>query len=118
MHHIRRNYLRRERRSWALRQKDLAALLGVKSTTHVSRLERSKSLPSIRTAIALEVILGLPPERFLPGLYDLVEEDVMARAAKMHERLADRVDIRAVRRRKLCEEMLARSSARAATRES
>ncbi len=117
MSRLPQNYLRRERRSWALRQKDLAFLLGVKSTTHISRLEHSKSTPSIKTGLALEVIFGLAPGQLLPGFYDLIEEDVMARAADMHQRLIDRLDARGIRKRNLCDAMLKRANTRSSHQE-
>ena len=106
------NYLRRERRSWALRQKDLAFLLGIKTTTHISRLEHSRSIPNIKTGLAFEVIFGLSPGQLLPALFSLIEEEVMARAATMHKRLSERLDARAVRKRQLCEALLKRATTR------
>lgn len=80
-------YIRPYRRRWGLTQKELTYLLGSKSGTRVSRLERQERQPSLATAFACQAIFGIAPIEMFPGLFAEVEEGVMRRAYDLHERL-------------------------------
>ena len=54
------NYLWIYRKRMNFSQKRVALLLGHKTTTHVSDYERGRRLPSLRTALKLEIILRIP----------------------------------------------------------
>ena len=105
------SYVRTERRGWALRQKDVAFLLGFKSRETISRLERSRRGTPLKTALALELIFGRPPKSMFPGFATKVEDAVMRRAYQMFQRIDGRVDAKALRQRNLLEEMLGRATA-------
>lgn len=105
-------YLRTHRRKWALTQKELAFLLGRKSSTQVSRLEKGKRIPSMDIVLACEVLFGLTPRSFFPKLYADIEEIVLVRAAMLYKRL-DKETSRVAMRKK---EFLSAALKRAITR--
>ena len=72
-----RCYLRTHRRIWGLTQPELASLLGLRSASHLSRIEHGKYAPKIEVAIACQVIFGIPPSAMFPQVYTLVEEEVV-----------------------------------------
>lgn len=105
-----RNYLRTHRKSWAFSQKQLASLLGFRFPTHLSKYERDQRLPSLRIALACEVIFGVPVSALFKGLHAEVEEDVMRRATALFESLEHRTDPAGQRKRELLVAMLARAT--------
>lgn len=54
------NYLKLYRRKMGYTQKEVAALLGVKSSTAISNYENNKKSPSLLTLLKLEIILRTP----------------------------------------------------------
>lgn len=78
-------YLRTHRRLWGLTQKELASLLGLTSGSQVSRLEKCKRAPTLKAAIACQVIFGIPPAALFPRLYAEVEEQVMTRIYRFYQ---------------------------------
>lgn len=93
------SYLRTHRRKWALTQKELAFLLGQKSSAHISRLEQGKRIPSTDVILACEVLFGVKPRSLFPKLYEDVEKAVLARAATLHERLSNQMSKSAMRKK-------------------
>lgn len=71
------------RRSAAFKQKEIARLLGLRSSTQVSRIERGERVPGLSLAIAIEVLTGLPLEEIIKPHYDAVEEETLARVTHM-----------------------------------
>ena len=49
-------------------QREVARLLGYRSATHISAYERGKRLPSLETAIKLEVVLCAPVAFLFPDI--------------------------------------------------
>jgi len=82
------NYLLSNRKRLALSQDEVAFLLGTKSGAKVSRYERFDRMPSLETALALEVIFQRSPSELFGGLYQKIEQEVAARA----KALADAID--------------------------
>lgn len=80
-------YLRTQRRTWGLTQKELAGLLGLKSREHLSRLENGKRSPTIRSAFACEVLFGLTPSAMFPNTYALSEGRLVRRVRRLHATL-------------------------------
>jgi transcriptional regulator with XRE-family HTH domain len=77
------NYvLKRYRRSGGFKQKDTARLLHASSTL-VSRLETGKRAPSLRVAIAYEVLTGMPISKLFSAVYESYEEETIARVTSM-----------------------------------
>jgi transcriptional regulator with XRE-family HTH domain len=77
------NYLRASRKKLGLSQRELAYLLGAETSTHISRYERRKRLPSIETALACQAILGVPVSEIFGGTYESIANEVKKRAREM-----------------------------------
>jgi transcriptional regulator with XRE-family HTH domain len=71
------NYLRTYRRRSSLEQEDLAFLLGCKDRGgNVCRYEQGHRLPSLRTALALSIILDVSPAVLFGGLQKRVQRKI------------------------------------------
>lgn len=81
-----RSYLRTYRKRSGLTQDEVAFLLGCQSGAKVSRFERQAREPNLRTALACQIIFGIPAEDLYPGVYAEVEEAVTERARALAER--------------------------------
>jgi len=103
------NYVRTHRRRWALTQEEVAALLGFDSRTVISRIEQGERLPSLESALALEVLFGTAPRVMFPQFYAEVEETVMQRAYLLHEGLIQSTSPRQKRKCELLEDALHRA---------
>ena len=104
--------MRIHRKRWALSQRELAHLLGGLSATSVGRIELGRRVPSLPVALGYQVIFGTPAAELVPGLYAVVEDDVMRRAAKLSLRLERRGDAAAALKRRLLAEMVTRAGSR------
>jgi transcriptional regulator with XRE-family HTH domain len=105
-------YLRTHRRKWALTQKELAFLLGRKSSTQVSRLEQEKRIPTLDIVLACEVLFGLTPRKSFPQFYVDIEEAVLARAAMLYKRLDKEKGLVATRKKEFLSAALKRAITR------
>lgn len=102
-------YLRTHRRLWGLDQGELAFLLGFKSASQVSRLEKNERTPKLRVAIACQVIFGIPPAILFPHLYEKVEEDTMTRIYQFYQGIEHGSTPEELRKKQLCERALKRA---------
>lgn len=92
------NYLLTYRKRTGLSQSELAFLFGCKSGTKIARYERCARVPSLKTALAYEAILGAPVSTLFAGLYSEVETKAKKRATdlartlqnKKHDRITPR----------------------------
>jgi transcriptional regulator with XRE-family HTH domain len=84
-----KNYLRTHRRRFGLSQSDVAYLLGCESADQakVARYERLATLPSLKTALAYEVLFDVPVAKLFAGLYKQVERETSKRARILQRRL-------------------------------
>jgi transcriptional regulator with XRE-family HTH domain len=57
-------------------QKRVAQLLGMRSTCMLSRYERARSLPPLKTALRLGIILRVPIEFLFPGIYENLRNEI------------------------------------------
>jgi transcriptional regulator with XRE-family HTH domain len=80
------NYLRSNRKRLSLSQDEVAFLLGTQSGAKISRYERFAREPSLETALAFEVIFQRSASELFGGLYQKVEQEVMARAKTLAEK--------------------------------
>lgn len=94
-------YLRMHRRLWGLNQRELCRLLGIKSSETISRIENGKHKPSMRTALACEVLFGVSPSAMFPSMYEHVEERVMRDVYQLHEVLGKSTRSSDARKREL-----------------
>ena len=102
-------YLRTHRRVWGLTVKELAALIGFRSASHMSRIEHGKRAPRLEIAFACEVIFGIPPSAMFPHIYTQVEDKVMWNIYQLHSDLEKTTSLAGLRKRELCELALKRA---------
>ncbi len=81
------NYLRTYRKRIGLSQEEVAFLLGWKSAAHLSRYENFARIPSLRAALALEIIFQTATKELFAGEYQNVEAAVCRRAKLLANRL-------------------------------
>jgi transcriptional regulator with XRE-family HTH domain len=105
-------YLRTHRRVWGLTVKELAALIGLQSASHMSRIEHSKRAPRVEVALACQVIFGIPPSAMFPHVYTLVEDRVMWNIGQLHLALEKTTSLSGLRKRELCELALKRATSK------
>jgi len=77
------NYLRPHRKRLTLSQEEVAFMLGGIGESKGSKVSRDESFdrePSLRAALAYEVIYGKPVRELFAGLFERVEQDVAKRA--------------------------------------
>jgi len=82
------NYLRAHRKRAGLSQKDVAFLLGCRVGAKVSRYERFAREPTLRAAIACEIIFHAPVRELFAGIYEDVARLTERRARQFARRLA------------------------------
>ena len=75
------------RKKMGYTQREVAALLGYRSATHISSYERGERLPSLETAIKLEVVLCAPVAFLFPTMRREAIESVkkVRRQLESHE---------------------------------
>ena len=105
-------YLRTHRRRWGLTQRELARLLGLKSGTQVSRLERGTRKPTFPIVVACVVIFGVQGGELFPAIMNEVEEAVMVRAYDLYLDLQGNASNAVKTKLDLLEAMLARAKAK------
>lgn len=87
------NYLLTNRKRLTLSQSEVAFLLGFKGMEKGSNISRDESYirtPSLQSAIAYEMIYGVPMRELFAGLYEQVEQEVASRAKLMSYRIASK----------------------------
>lgn len=102
------SFVRAHRRRWGLSQAELAALLGLASSTTVSRIERSVRTPTTTVLVACCILFGLPAPELFTSLHDEIEEVVGTAAKTLCDALEDKADKLSVRKRLFLEEVLSR----------
>ena len=102
-------YLRTHRRVWGLTQLELASLIGLRSTAHISRIEHGKRAPKVEVALACQVIFGIPPSVMFPHVHTFVEEKVMRNIYRLDLALSNTTNLSGLRKRELCALVLKRA---------
>ncbi len=74
------NYLRAFRRRSGLSQREVAHLLGCVTGAQVSRYERRRHMPPLRTALAFQAVFGAPVSELFAGINESVAKEVNRRA--------------------------------------
>ena len=82
-----KSYLRTYRKRGGLTQDEMAFLLGYQSGTKISRFERLARQPNLETALACQVVFGIPAHKLFPGVFAEVEKIVTERARQLSSRL-------------------------------
>lgn len=85
--HKLQNYLRTYRKKTGLTQREVAFLLGAKSGAQVSRYEKRRRLPPLRTALACELVLGAPISQIFAGMRDDVNKEMEKRLVELRSGL-------------------------------
>jgi hypothetical protein len=80
-------HLRSHRRRADFSREEVAFLLGKRSGADASHYERFIHEPTLRAAMAFEVIFRASLKELFAGMYDKVECDVIKRARKLLRRL-------------------------------
>ena len=104
------HYLLTERKRWALKQRQVAFLLGIKTGGQISRYECRNCVPYLRTALACEVIFGVPVRTLFRGMYETIEEQIIERAYLLYQELEHHTDPDGLKNLELLKEMLARAT--------
>lgn len=79
------NYVRMHRRESGLSQRDLARILGYSDQWQISRHERSRSNPTLRTALAYEAVFGRPVASIFIEIMTATVRDVEAGLAVLED---------------------------------
>lgn len=82
------NYLRVHRKRLGLSQREVAFLLGWGNASQPSRYEHFSRTPTLRTALALAVILRVSVYDLFLGEYQRVETAVFRQVQRLETRLA------------------------------
>lgn len=83
----------------------------MQSGTQVSRCERLQRKPTLRVALACQVIFGEPPQALFLQVYSEVEEGVMQRAYQLKKSLEGSMSKTSKRKCELLNDMLHRATA-------
>lgn len=83
------NYIRTYRKHSGLSQSEIAYLLGCRSGSNISRCERFTRTPDLETALAYEVIFGVPVRELFAGMYNKVETKTIRRVGLLARRLME-----------------------------
>ena len=78
-HPLAKNWLWFYRKQMGYSQNMVATLLGQKSTARVSDYERGKRIPSLKTALKLEIILCTPIAFLYPEFYAHLKQEINQR---------------------------------------
>ena len=86
-----RNHLYRIRRIRGLRQKQLARLLGYRSTAPISRFEAGIALPPLKVALLMEIVLGVRLQDVYIDLFHSLEQQALRRANTLPHALSRQI---------------------------
>ena len=73
------------RKKMGYSQKVVAQLLGRKSSARICDYERGKFLPSLETALKLEIILGIPLRELYSNIYRQLQREINHKRRKLSE---------------------------------
>jgi transcriptional regulator with XRE-family HTH domain len=88
----------------------MALLIGLTSSTAVSRIERSERTPATSTLIACCIVFGVVTPDLFPSLHGEIEAAVAEAAQVLLAQLDGHADRKSARKRQLLEDMVARIS--------
>jgi len=81
------NYLRSHRRRAGLTQREVAFLIGCRDGAQISRYEKRRRLPPLETALAWEIIFGIPVSELFAGMHEAIGDDVSVGLKELKLRL-------------------------------
>lgn len=103
------NLIRLFRKRAGFSQPELAHLLGLAQST-VSELESDAELPSLESALGLQIVLDAEPSLIFVSLYERLEAAIMSRAAELDAALRGRTDAAALGKLRSLADMARRAS--------
>src|SRR5207244_1488975 len=84
------NYLRTYRKRSGLTQREVAFLVGCRNGAQVSRYEKRRRLPPLRTALACEAAFGVPVSELFAGLREAAGQAAGERLLALKSKLETR----------------------------
>src|SRR5436190_20861278 len=81
------NYLRTYRKRSGLTQREVAFLVGCRNGAQVSRYEKRRRLPPLRTALACEAVFGVSVSELFAGLREVAGQAVGERILALRSKL-------------------------------
>lgn len=87
------SYLKTHRKNAGLTQTELATLIGFPSVTSVSNHERLRTVPTLMTAIAYEVVFQVPIAEIFPGVTEAVEHVIDRNLLEFEAGLKERATV-------------------------
>jgi transcriptional regulator with XRE-family HTH domain len=102
--------LRRLRRAFAFTQKELGAILGLRQTSYITKLENGLRKPSHHILARLMIIFGKPAEVFIPDIVQRALESVHENTLLMRKELINKSDKKSQRKLELLDSILNRLS--------
>ncbi len=108
MHKRSYSFVRAHRRRWGLTQAELAVLLGVTSSTTVSRIERSARKPTATVLVACCILFGQPASELFASFDEEIEEAVVTAVKNLYDELEGKTDKRSLHKREFLEDVLTR----------
>jgi len=82
------NYIRTYRKRTNLTQKEVAFLLGSKTSAHVCRHERLEQAPNLQTLLAYEMLFRTPVRNLFGEMHHDVEQKLLQRIRLLIQKLA------------------------------
>src|ERR1017187_6065584 len=82
------NYIRTHRKRAHLTQREVAFLLGSKTSAHVCRHERLEQTPNLQTLLAYEILFRTPVRSLFGGVHQDVEQKLLRRIRLLVQKLA------------------------------
>ena len=83
------HYVRMYRKKSGLTQEDISKLLSIRSRSVTSEIESSRKIPKTNTAVALSIILGVPLDQLLIGIYTDIRQEVVRNAELLVKEIGD-----------------------------
>lgn len=81
------NQIRRYRRMRNLRLREVSALVGLTSPSHVSHWEKGRKLPKLKNALKLSAIIQCPVEILFNALFNDIRHDVFIKKQSANNKL-------------------------------
>jgi transcriptional regulator with XRE-family HTH domain len=81
------NYLRAYRKKSGLTQREVGFLLGCRNGAQMSRYEKRRRLPPLRTALAFEAAFGIPVSELFAGVRQSVGKQIGKRIPELKSQL-------------------------------
>lgn len=82
------NYIRTHRKRFHLTQKEVAFLLGSKTSAHVCRHERLEQTPNLQSLLTYEILFRTPVRNLFGGVHQDVEQRLVRRIRVLIQKLA------------------------------